>query len=352
MTLQKRLDELAQLVNGRLIGRGDIVISGVATIEEAAPGAITFLSDRKHLKLLSACKASAIVIGEWGEGAEGIAPEDGKGYIAVKNPQLAFAALIGLFRPAYNPAPGKHPKSEVHPGAELGEGVSVGAFAVVEEGARIGARVILFPNVYIGRNASVGEGSVLYPGVAVREDCVVGRRVIIHCNAVVGSDGFGYAKEGRSYYKIPQRGVVRIEDDCEIGACTTIDRATLGETVIAGGTKIDNLVQIAHNVRIGRDSVMAAQTGIAGSARIGDNVQFGGQVGIVGHIDVGDGAMVGAKSGVTNSVPNGAVVSGIPAIAHGEWLRAAALFAKLPELKKRIAELEKKVEELKGNGKR
>ncbi|MBI5491489.1 MAG: UDP-3-O-(3-hydroxymyristoyl)glucosamine N-acyltransferase [Deltaproteobacteria bacterium] len=356
MALQKRLEELAHLVNGRLIGRGDTVISGVATIEEAAPGAITFLSDQRHLKLLASCRASAIVIGEWGEG---VAPEGGKDYIAVKNPQLAFAALIELFRPASMPAPGVHPKSEVHPRAELGEGVSVGAFAVVEEGARIGPRAILFPNVYVGRNASVGEGSVLYPGVAVREDCVVGSRVIIHCNAVVGSDGFGYAREGRAYHKIPQRGIVRIEDDCEIGACATIDRATLGETVIASGTKIDNLVQIAHNVKVGRDSVIAAQTGIAGSARIGSGVQFGGQVGVVGHIEVGDGVMIGAKSGVTNSVPDGAVVSGIPAIAHKEWLRAAAIFGKLPELKKRISELkkriselEKRVEELEGNGKR
>ncbi len=349
MALQKRLEELAHLVNGRLIGRGDTIISGVAPIEEAAPGAITFLSDQRRLKLLASCRASAIVIGEWGEG---VTPEGGKDYIAVRNPQLAFAALIELFRPAYKPAPGIHPKSEVHPGASIGEGASIGAFAVVEEGARVGPRAILFPNVYVGRNASVGEGSVIYPGVAIREDCVVGSRAIIHCNAVVGSDGFGYAKEGKAYHKIPQRGIVRIEDDCEIGACVTIDRATLGETVIARGTKIDNLVQIAHNVTVGQDSIMAAQTGVAGSVRIGSGVQFGGQVGVVGHIEIGDGAMVGAKSGITNSVPKGAIVSGIPAIAHTEWLRSAAIFGKLPELKKRISELEKRVEELEGNGKR
>ncbi|MDO8427458.1 MAG: UDP-3-O-(3-hydroxymyristoyl)glucosamine N-acyltransferase, partial [Deltaproteobacteria bacterium] len=277
---------------------------------------------------------------------------EGRNFIIVKNPQLAFAKLIDLFRPAKLPVPGIHPKAEVHPGARIGKDASIQAFVVVEDGADIGARSILFPNVYVGRNASVGEGSILYPGVAVREDCIVGSRVIIHCNAVVGSDGFGYARDKKAYHKIPQRGIVRIGDDCEIGACATIDRATLGATVIGRGTKIDNLVQIAHNVLVGEDSIMAAQTGIAGSAKIGNCTQFGGQVGVVGHIEVGDNAMVGAKSGVTNSVPQGAAVSGIPAIPHGEWLRSAAIFGKLPELKKRIAELEKRVKELEDNGKK
>ncbi|MBI5643304.1 MAG: UDP-3-O-(3-hydroxymyristoyl)glucosamine N-acyltransferase [Deltaproteobacteria bacterium] len=339
MAKEKRLAELAELSGGRVAGDGSVIITGVASIDEAGPGDITFVSDRKYVKLLKTTRASAVIVREEGAAA-------GLNLLVVKNPQTAFSQIVDIFKPAYVPAPGIHPKAEVSALAALGNDVSVQPFAVIEEGARIGDRSVIHSGVYIGKDARIGDDTVLYPGVAVREGCIVGSRVIIHCNAVVGSDGFGYARSGASYIKIPQRGIVRIEDDVEIGACVTIDRAAIGETVIEKGVKIDNLVQIAHNVKIGPDTVMAAQTGIAGSARVGGRVQFGGQSGIAGHIEIGSDTMIGAKAGVISSVPPGSILSGFPAISHGEWLRAQAVFGKLPELKKKIAELEERLKGL------
>lgn len=336
----KTVEELAKTVGGSFTGNGAEAINDVAPLEEAGPGQITFISDQKYLKLLDSTKASAVILKEGRYEAAGIS------LIMVKDPQAAFSKVIDIFRPAAHPLPGVHPKSEVHATALLGKGVSIQAFTVVEEGAKIGDGAVLYPGVYIGRNADIGDNAILYSGVAVREGCKVGNRVIIHCNSVIGSDGFGYSREGAKSIKIPQRGIVRIEDDAEIGACVTVDRATIGETVIGRGTKIDNLVQIAHNVKVGEDAIIVAQAGIAGSSKIGNRVILGGQVGIVGHINIGDGVMIGAKSGITSDVPKGAVLSGIPAIPHGDWLRAQSLYAKLPELKKKIADLEKRVREL------
>jgi len=336
--MRKTLEELALLTGGRVAGDGSAVITGVAPIEDAGPGDITFLADKRLAGFLASTKASAVITGA--EAAGGV------NQLIVKNPLLAFAAILDVFRPAELPQPGISPKAEIHPGATLGSSVSIQAFAVVEAGAKVGDRVILFPGAYVGRNAEIGDGSVLFPGAVVREDCRIGRRVIIHANTVVGSDGFGYVREGTRYIKVPQRGIVRIEDDVELGACVTVDRATIGETVIGSGTKIDNLVQIAHNVKIGSDAVMAAQTGIAGSTRVGSRVQFGGQVGLAGHITIGDDAMIGAQSGVMNDLPGRAAWSGSPAIPHRDWLKSQAVFSRLPELKKKVEELEKKLKEL------
>lgn len=336
--VKKSVKELAGLLGGVFSGDGSQVISGVASLEGALEGDVTFVSDRRGLKLLAATKASAVIVKD-----SGLFRKAGAGLnlILVTNPPLAFAGVIGIFRPPFRPAPGIDSKAAVHPGAVIGEGVSIQAFAVVEDGAQVGDRVVLYPGVYVGRGASIGEDTVIHAGAAVREKCVVGRRVIVHCNAVIGSDGFGYARDGDAYRKIPQTGIVRVSDDVEIGACATIDRATLGETVVGRGTKIDNLVQVAHNVTIGENTVIAAQTGIAGSTTIGSGVQFGGQVGVAGHIKIGDGSLVGAKSGVVHDVPDVSAFSGIPAIEHRRWLKAQNLYAKLPEIKKKIEELEK-----------
>ncbi len=336
--VKKSVKELAELLGGGFSGDGSEVISGVASLADALKGDVTFVSGGRNLKLLSETRASAVIVKD-----SGFFRKAGSGLnlILVPNPPLAFAEVIGIFRPAFRPAPGIDPKAAVHPGAVIGEGVSIQAFSVVEEGAEVGGGVILYPGVYVGRGASIGGDTVIYPGAAVMERCVVGSRVIIHCNAVIGSDGFGYARDGDAYRKIPQTGIVRVCDDVEIGACATIDRATLGETVVGRGTKIDNLVQVAHNVRIGEDTVIAAQTGIAGSTIIGSGVQFGGQAGVAGHIKIGDRSVVGAKSGVARDIPAASVFSGFPAIPHGQWLRAQNLYAKLPELKKKIEELEK-----------
>lgn len=341
MMFAKTLEELAAVVDGRVIGDGSASIKGVAPIEEAGPGDITFVADRKYLKFVASTRASAVIVRDEMDAG-------GKNLLVVRNPQSAFSRIIDILRPPVPPPPGVHPKAEVHAGAVLGKDVSVQAFTVIEEGARIGDRSVFYPGVYVGRGAKIGSDVILYPGVSVREGCVIGDRVIVHSNAVIGSDGFGYYREGARYFKIPQRGIVRIEDDVELGACVTVDRAALGETVIGRGTKIDNLSQVAHNVVIGEDTIIISQTGIAGSTRVGSRVQLGGQVGVVGHIEIGDNSMVGAKSGIVQDVPAGSVLSGIPAIPHAEWLRAQSVYAKLPELKKRVAELEKRLESLEG----
>ncbi len=251
-----------------------------------------------------------------------------------------------VWPPPVLPPPGVHPKAEVAEKAILGKDVSVGAFSVIESGAIIGDHAVIFPGVYIGTDALVGEDTVLYSGVSVREGCVIGKRVIIHCNSVIGSDGFGYGFDGARYFKIPQRGIVRIEDDVEIGACVTVDRAALGETIIGRGTKIDNLVQVAHNVKIGEHTVITAQVGIAGSTSVGSYAQLGGQAGLAGHITVGDRVTVAAKSGVTKDISDGRTVSGFPAISHAEWLRAQTVFPRLPEIKKTVQELLERIEAL------
>lgn len=329
------LEELSALVNGALKGDGRAVISGFSSLEDAGPGDVAFAAGKKYFAAAKASKASAIIAAEEIEGVANL--------VISKNPHLAFARAIEALSPAAHPAPGVSPKADVHEGATVGEGVSIQSFCVVEQGAEIGAGAVLYPGVSVGKGARVGKGSVLYHGVVVREGCVVGDRVIIHCNSVIGSDGFGYARDKAAYIKVPQKGIVRIGDDVELGACVTVDRAAIGETVIGRGTKIDNLVQIAHNVRVGEDTVIVAQAGVAGSTKVGSRVQMGGQVGVVGHITIGDDTGIGAKSGVTGDLPGRAVYTGIPAIPHGEWLRAQALFPRLPELKKKIAELERRL---------
>ncbi|MBI5827907.1 MAG: UDP-3-O-(3-hydroxymyristoyl)glucosamine N-acyltransferase [Deltaproteobacteria bacterium] len=341
--MELTLKEIAVAVAGCVVGDEAAAVRDVAPIEEATEGDITFISDRRHLKLLKSTGATAVILRE-----SDSPPANGaiKNLILVKDPLLAFVRVMDIFRPQPPVVPGIHPKAEVSPKAAIGTDASIQAFAVVEEGAVIGDRTTLYPGVYIGRGARVGDDTVLHSGVRVREGCQIGSRVIIHCNSVVGSDGFGYARAGSRYEKIPQRGIVRIEDDVEVGACVTIDRATIGSTVIGRGTKIDNLVQIAHNVKVGTDSVIVAQAGIAGSTRIGNRVQVAGQAGIAGHIEIGDDSSLGAKAGATNDIPPRSVYSGFPAIPHKEWLRASVVYGKLPELKKKLEELEKRLSKL------
>lgn len=344
MTANKRLDELASRTGGRVEGDGGCVITGILPVEEARAGDITFIAGKRHLKLLKDCRASALIIKD-GDLPKGSFPA-GLNLLLVENPYLAFAKCLEVLRPGRADEPGIHERAVVHPDAVIGKAVSIHACAVIEAGAVINDRAVIYPGAYVGRSAVIGEDAVIYSGVTVRENCRIGKRVIIHSNSVIGSDGFGYAKDKAKYYKIPQTGIVIIEDDVEIGACCTIDRATLGETVIGRGTKIDNLVQIAHNVKVGQDTVIVAQVGVAGSATIGSMVQIGGQAGIAGHIELGDDVMIGAQAGVTGDIPKGSVMSGYPAIPHHDWLRASAIFTKLPEMKKKLSELEKLMQEL------
>ena len=333
-----RLHDLARAVGGKVVGDGEALISGVAPIDEAGEGDITFLANPRYIRHLKDSKASGVIAEE---------PIGGFNTLVVDNPYLAFAKILSLFYPQERPEPGIHPSAVVDPTATLGRDVTVLPWVFIGRKARIGDRVVLHPGVYVGEGVEIGDDSIIYPNVSIREGCRIGRRVIIHCNTVVGSDGFGYARDGERHVKVPQIGIVRIEDDVEIGACVTIDRATMGETVIGEGTKIDNLVQIAHNVKVGRDTIIVAQVGIAGSTRIGNRVTLAGQVGIVGHLTIGDGSVVAAQSGVAKDLPPGGTFSGTPAIPHREWLRVQTVLPRLPELKREVDRLRRELEEIK-----
>jgi UDP-3-O-[3-hydroxymyristoyl] glucosamine N-acyltransferase len=335
-----RLRDLAETLSCQLVGEGELEIRGVAGIREAKEGDLTFLADARHLKYLQETQASAIILSPKD-------PPSAKPTLRTDNPYLAFAKALQLLHPQVLPAPGIHPTALLEEGVQLGEGVSIGAFTYIGKEAEIGDHSILFPQVFVGQGSRVGKGCLLYPQVTVREGVWIGDRVIIHSGAILGSDGFGYAKdrEGR-YHKIPQIGGVLVEDDAEIGANVTIDRATLGQTRIGRGTKIDNLVQIAHNVQIGHDAIIISQVGIAGSTKIGNRVTWAGQVGIISHIEVGDDSIVGSQAGVTENLKPASIVLGSPAIPHNLFLRMAVSLPKVPELIKTIRALEKRIQEL------
>jgi UDP-3-O-[3-hydroxymyristoyl] glucosamine N-acyltransferase len=328
------LSVLAGKIGARLEGP-DAEVSGIAALDAAGPGQVTFLSNPKYALQASETKASAII-------ARQPIPGAGCAFLLTPDPYLAFARAVGHFHPPVRLAAGVSVQASVHPTAALGKEVHVGPFAVVAEGAVVGDRVTLYPGAYVGKGAIVGEDTVLYPRVTLYEGVRVGKRVILHAGCVIGSDGFGFAPTPEGYLKIPQVGTVEIEDDVEIGANTTIDRAALGVTRVGRGTKLDNLVQVGHNVEIGRDTVIAALVGIAGSARIGNRVMIGGQSGLAGHLEVGDGVMLGAKSGVAASLTakEHRAWSGVPAMPHRTWLKMVTLLPRLPELFRRVARLE------------
>jgi UDP-3-O-[3-hydroxymyristoyl] glucosamine N-acyltransferase len=342
MPEKKTLSELAEYVGGKVIG-DDVDVFRVAPIDGAGPGEITFLTNRRYQKFLDGCRASAVIIGTDVDARAAA----GKAFLQVSNPYVAFAKILQLFNPAPHYDSEVSPLAHVEASARLGEEVTLFPGVYVGRGVRIGKRAVCLPGVFVGDGVEIGDDCVLHPNVVVREKCRIGKRVILHAGVVIGSDGFGYAGNGAERIKIPQVGIVEIEDDVEIGANTTVDRATLGRTVIGRGTKIDNLVQIAHNVVIGENSLLAAQVGIAGSTRIGRDVTLAGQVGVVNHITIGDGATIGPQSGIPRSVPAGALLSGgIAAAPHHEWLRVMTLIPQLPKLWNTVKHLEKRVSEL------
>jgi UDP-3-O-[3-hydroxymyristoyl] glucosamine N-acyltransferase len=335
-----KLIDVAKIADGSLSGSYDVEITGVAGISEAKEGDITFLAGPRWLKELRNTRASAVLVKEFAGDLE-------KPQVKTANPQYAFARLLSHFYVTPYPCKGVSERAFVAQGASIGADVTVYDFAYIAEGVTIGPGSVIYPGVFVGEGSSLGDRCVIYPNVTIRERVTIGSRVIVHANAVIGSDGFGYVFEGGRHNKIPQVGGVVIGDDVEIGAGVTIDRATTGNTVIGSGTKIDNLVQIGHNVQIGSNAILVAQVGIAGSSRIGDGVILGGQVGIADHAVIEAGTMLGAQSGIMGEVKRG-VYSGSPAIPHREWLRSVSLFAKLPELKKKIDELEAKVKKMEG----
>ena len=333
------LDELGRLVGGKVTGDGKTVIRAVNGLREAGPGDITFLANTKYAPLLASTKASAVIL------ADGIpAPIPA---LSVRNPDLAFGLVAQhLLGAARRPTAGVHPTAVIAPTAVLGKNITVGAGTVVEDGASVGDNAVLYPQVYVGAEASIGPDALLYPQVVVRERCRIGARVILHSGTVVGSDGFGYATDKGVHHKIPQVGIVVVEDDVELGANVTIDRARFGRTVIGKGTKIDNLVQIGHNVVLGQGCLLVSQSGIAGSTRMGNYVMMAGQSGVVGHLEIGDRAIITAQSGITKDVAPGAIVSGAPAGDRRTHLKELAALSKLPEALQEIRKLRQEIEEL------
>jgi UDP-3-O-[3-hydroxymyristoyl] glucosamine N-acyltransferase len=333
-----KLRELASLLNGEIFGDRDIEISGVSSINDAKEGDITFISAKRYIKDLSGSRASCVIVKE-------LIPGASIAQLKVSNPNLAFAKLLEYFNLKPSKPIGISKDAVVSPKAAIGKDVSIYPFSYIADGVSIGSGTIVHPYVFIGENTMLGEKCIIYPHVTLRENIKVANRVIIHSGSVIGSDGFGYVFDEGKYHKIPQVGGVIIEDDVEIGSNVAIDRATTGNTIIGEGTKIDNLVQVGHNVKIGRNSVICGQAGIAGSSELGEYVTLAGQVGIADHVKIESESRIGAQSGVIGDIEKGAY-SGTPAMPHKQWLRVQAIIARLPESYRKIKELEEKIKDL------
>jgi UDP-3-O-[3-hydroxymyristoyl] glucosamine N-acyltransferase len=344
---QLSLEELARRIGAEPRGRA-APISGVATLESAGPSQIAFYSNPRYRKELLSTRAGAVIVSE-----DDVAhvPSSAARLVSPQ-PYVAFAKASALFHVQLVVEPGIQKGALVDDGAEVDPTAAIAPGAYVGPGARIGARTTLHPGARVLDCARVGEDCLLWSGAVVREHCIIGDRVILQPNAVVGSDGFGFAFDlggdgsGPMHRKVPQAGIVRVEDDVEVGACSCIDRATLGETVIGRGTKIDNLVQVGHNVRVGPLCLLVAQCGISGSTELGQGVVLAGQVGVVGHLRIGDGARAGAQAGVAHDVADGETVTGYPAIAHRDWLRMSVALPRVPELLREVRRLQQRVEQL------
>jgi len=342
ITLSK-VQEIVEALN--LVGEKDVVLSKVDVIENADEESVIFARDLSVVRKIkdNGRKVGALIVSErtWSdiEKNNGSLKDVARAFVVVKNADLAFAKLLEHFYPFEHPVKDISSNAKIASNVEIGEDVRIGDFAVIESGVKIGRGTIIYPHVYIGVGVEIGEDCVIYPNVTLREFSKIGNRVIIHSGTVIGSDGYGYTRAEDGFYKIPQRGRVVIEDDVEIGANVTVDRGTFGDTVIGKGTKIDNLVHVGHNVKIGHECLIVAQVGIAGSTKIGNRVKLAGQSGVSGHIEIGDDVTVTAKGGVINNVPAGQTVSGYPAIPHMKFLRIQKVLEKLPELFKILKEL-------------
>lgn len=335
----RTLKEIAEYLGGTVTGDESVPVNGLAPLESAGPDKITFLANPKYAAKVAETGAAAVLMAPGGE-------RYGRNIIEVANPYLGFARLLTLFYTRSHPPLGVLPEAVVGTQGTLGEGISIYPGACIGNFVTIGERTVIHSGAVIYEGAVIGDDCVIHANAVIRERCRIGSRCIIQPGAVIGSDGFGYAPDGKSYYRIPQIGIVVLEDDVEVGANCTIDRAALEVTLIKRGTKLDNLVQIAHNCQIGEDCMIVSQVGISGSTKIGNHVTLAGQVGVAGHLTIGDNVMVGAQSGVPGSLPANAGYSGSPTMPHKEWLRAMAVVPRLPELKKTISSLEKRIAEL------
>ncbi|MCL2011690.1 MAG: UDP-3-O-(3-hydroxymyristoyl)glucosamine N-acyltransferase [Cystobacterineae bacterium] len=338
----KTLGEIAQFIGGKIEGEAQAQVKGVANLESADQTQLSYFASPRYKKALLSTRALAVLA------RENAPPIEGMNWIRVANPTLAFAQVAHWFNPRPQWPPGIDASARVHPEAQIHPSACLMANVFVDKGAVVGARCVLFPGVFIGEGAKLGEECWLYPHVVLREGVLLADRVTLHAGAIIGADGFGYVfdVEQKKHTKIPQLGIVRIEDDVEIGAGSCIDRATHGETLIGRGTKIDNLVQIGHNVRIGPLGLICGQVGIAGSVTIGEGVVLAGQVGIADHLSIGNRVIASAQSGIARNVEDGALVSGFNAFRHADWLKFMLSAHKLPELLKEVNRLKRRLEEL------
>ncbi|MBR2773947.1 MAG: UDP-3-O-(3-hydroxymyristoyl)glucosamine N-acyltransferase [Selenomonadaceae bacterium] len=336
--MEKFLYEIAELIGGEVTGERTTKINGLANITLARAGDLIFAVP-PHLDKAKDSAASAVLV-----------PLDTEDFpkptVKVKDPRAAFATLLELFAPKLDISKGISPKAHLGKDVKLADDVTIMPFAVVDDGAQIHSGAIIYPHVYIGQHATIGEDTIIYSSATVREFCKVGKRCVIHSSAVIGSDGFGFTTSNGVHTKVPQVGNVIIEDDVEIGAHVGIDRAAMGSTIIGHGTKIDNLVHIAHNCNIGANCLIVAQTGISGSTTVGNNVTFGGQVGTVGHITIGGNSVYAARSGISKNMPEGFFGCGFPIQSHSEWLRQQAALKRVPELIEKVRRLERELETL------
>lgn len=338
--MKKTLKEIAELVGGTISGEENLMITGVTNIEDAGPNDITF-AVAPHLEKALASRAAAVII-------PSSVTKFAKPVIRVDHPRVAFTKLLELFTPPLTVKREVHESVVVGNNVKLGENVAILPYAVLADDVVIGDNTVIYPHAYIGQGAVVGSDTLIHSNVAIREFCRIGSRVVVQSGAVIGSDGFGFITMQGRHHKVPQVGNVVIEDDAEIGANVTIDRATTGSTIVRTGTKIDNLVHLAHNVVIGENCFLVAQTGIAGSVQIGNNVTFAGQCGSAGHLLIGDNCVFAAKAGIISDVPAGSFFAGFPARPHKEWLRGEAALHKLPGLLKKFRDLEKRLEQVEG----
>lgn len=337
--MEKTLRDIARLIGGEIAGDDSIKVSGLANIKMARAGDLIFAVP-PHIDEAKLSAATAVLI-----------PFDTQDFpkpaIKVADPRAAFAKLLELFTPKIEIPVGISPKAHIGKYTKISDGATIMPFAVVDDGAQIGRGAVIYPHVYIGQHAQIGEDTIIYSSVTVREFCKVGNRCVVHSSAVIGSDGFGFTTANGVHTKVPQVGNVIVEDDVEIGAHVGIDRAAMGSTIIGRGTKIDNLVHIAHNCKIGANCLIVAQTGISGSTTVGDNVTFGGQVGTVGHITIGSNSVYAARSGISKNMPEGFFGAGFPIQSHGDWLRQQATLKKIPDLLEKIRRLERELDALK-----
>jgi UDP-3-O-[3-hydroxymyristoyl] glucosamine N-acyltransferase len=337
--MEKTVGELATFLDGEVVGNADTIITGINGITEAREGDLTFIANPKYMQYLETTAASAVIVSR-------DVTSSGKTLITVDNPYLAFAKALTVMTAKEMEYFGVSAGAEVHPDAVVDPEVAIYPLVYVGRSAQIRKKAVLYPGVYIGEEARVGEESILYPSVTLMDRCVVGNRVIIHAGTVIGSDGFGFAPDGTGHMKIPQVGIVQIDDDVEIGSNCSIDRAAMGVTWIKRGVIMDNLVQVGHNVVIDEDSIVVAQVGISGSTQVGKNVILAGQAGLVGHIKIGDGAIVTAQAGISRDVESGEAVSGTPHMPHRKWLRVMNVVPRLPEMRRELKQLAQRIEAL------